>query len=96
MSQPLSGHLGRKIGLDRDEDTTLDRRGYTVGKGVAPDFPVRTEGSETPVRDILALVLLVVGGIATTVGVGLSWGWPEAMIVAGLLAMVVGTLLALL
>lgn len=96
MSQPLSGHLGRKIGLDRDEDVAYDRRGYTVGKGIAPDFPVRQEDSETPVRDLLALFLLTVGGIATTVGVGLSWGWPEAMIVAGLIAMVVGALLALL
>lgn len=95
MSQPLSGHLGRKIGLDRDEDLTEDRRPYSVDDPYAADDIDDAPTKGDIIRSVMGLVLIVLGIAAVTGGVWAMVGPAFATAVLGVCLMVLGAALSM-
>lgn len=55
--------------------------------------PAANTYSVQPSRFIVSVVLVVLGTLAMIVGVGMSWGWWEALTVLGVVTLVMGFLL---
>lgn len=93
MSQPLSNKLGTKRGIDSDRGPVNLGRKVQVNAEVSEEEPVERM---LPVRDVIALVLLLVAIILIPVGVFMVAGLGAALIAVGALALISGVLVGLL
>ena len=106
MSQPLSQGMGRKIGIEPSADTTMGReydlppeaqrlrKGKRAQSKPTPD--VEEDATPTARRDVVALVMLLVGLVAIVAGVIAISGVFIGVIVFGAYIAVLGLLVAVL
>lgn len=95
MSQPLSQKMQQKLGLEADEPE-LNGRKVEVGKGIQVKYNEASADTRSVLRDILAVVVILLGVICLVAGVTLAFGGPAGFMALGVCACVLGVLLALL
>jgi hypothetical protein len=99
MSQPLQQKNGYRQGIDSDKPEVGDRvkrwgsRQPKAGEKPSDPKATKDDDEATPIRDLIVLILIVLGAIAVVVGTMMTFSIGAGVLVGGALIIAIGVLI---